>query len=691
MSEPGNFDDAQDAAMAAAHDDARDVWQDLLPALVLRGIDPRLYELRLELTPAETVRRWQVAHTWAATDHEAAWAERNAENHLRRIRPATMADYDQRVARGADPLDAMRAVTPHLVNATVPADAVMSPADAAAYLAEHPELADRVAEEGRAILAAYVAEHPELADRVAEEGGAILERRQAPGGAGGAPVPRATRGIAVTDPTTRRPLSHIQQDLELALAYQKRYQGRPSTHPLVTAMRRDNERQVARLRAELRARRSIGVLAPVALPDGLNGAETVGWLSSNQRALGRDGQQWLSASAGGALAVRVDPVLATQLERLPGEYLVGMLATAAYGCSAETATAEFYAEWLTGHRRQITAVADALSDPSARQPYPYAPLDTVQAKELLERALIVPVENDLHSTGVDIVRTLDIDIRSYRCQHAYDGQLHMGWAAWEGDRVDDWDEPADLRGGLGLVLVAPGVVEAITLDVIPDPFGADDLVIDHAVTSLVAGGVSRLSGQFPYDSAWGRQPGWRWDPGEAGHNLEELRLAVLRGSRQWWLTGRVAQDLEGYVDDLHAAAGATSPLLAARWDGLHETVTPTEAADRLWRPLLERSIEELAALGPSTVQATCHVPHRGYDSECPSCVARQEAPVRPAGPRGADQRVGGWVLEAGELNVRGERHIGEGDGRAARLDLLRSRPPTVELGPGIGPEWGPTL
>ena len=349
------------------------------------------------------------------------------------------------------------------------------------------------------------------------------------------------------------------------------------------------------------------------------------------------------------------------------------------------------------HRPQITAVADALADPAAPQPRPYAPLDTDQAKELLERALVLPADNDLYREGVDMVRTMQIEIRSYRCQHAYDGQLHMGWAGWEGDRLDGWnDEPADLRGGLGLVLVAPGVVEAITLEVIPDPFGADDLIIDHAATVLAAGGVSRLSGQFPYNSAWGRQPGWRWDPDEAGHNVEELRLAVLRGSRQWFRDGMGAgedlmqyADLARYAEDLHAAAGTDSPVLAPRWDGLHETVTPTEAAERLWRPLLGRSVDELAALGPSTVHATCAMCGTGYDSECPACVARQDAPRRPAGPGGADQRVGGWVLEAGELTLRAERHIGEDDGRTARLDLLRPRP--LELGPEMRPELGPTL
>jgi hypothetical protein len=627
MSEPNTFD-AHDAAMAAGHDEARVIWQDLLPPPVLRDVDPNLYELRLNLTAAETLRRWHVAHTWAATDSEAAWAQRNAENHLRRIRPAAMAAYDQRVSRGVGQLDAMRAVTPDLVNASVGADAVMSPAEAAAYLEDRPELAARVAEEARA----------------------ILERRQA----GGADLVTGTTGGT------------------------------------------DNESHTGHLRAQYRSPRSLGLLSPAETPPGLNGADTVRWLSANHDHLNR-GHQWATAAAGAALAVRIDPVMATQVGRLPGEQLTGMLATAAHGRSAETATAEFYAAWLIGHRHQITAVADALADPSARQPYPFAPLDTVQAKELLERALIVPLENDLHSTGVDIVRTMDIDIRSYRCEHAYDGQLHMGWADWESDRLDGGnDEPADLRGGLGLVLVAPGVVEAITLEVIPDPFGTDDLVVEHAVTALAAGGVSRLSGQFPYNSAWGRQPGWRWDPDEVGHNLEELRLAVLRGSRQWWLTGRGGQHLVDYVDDLHAAVGVTSPVLALRWDGLHEAVPPAEAADRLWRPLLERSVDELAALGPSTIHATCGTCATcgtGYDSECPcpSCVAGHDAPRRGAGPGAADLRVGGWVLEAGELTMRAERYLGEEEGRAARLDLLRRPPHSIEWGPENGPELGPTL
>ncbi len=41
--------------------------------------------------------------------------------------------------------------------------------------------------------------------------------------------------------------------------------------------------------------------------------------------------------------------------------------------------------------------------------------------------------------------------------------------------------------------------------------------------------------------------------------------------------------------------------------------------------------------------------------------------------------------------MRAERHLGEEEGRAARLDLLRRPPRTIEWGPENGPELGPTL
>jgi hypothetical protein len=113
MSEPGTFD-LFEPAVVAAHDDARDMWQKLLPPPALRDIDAGLYELHLDLSPTETLARWHIAHIWADQDPEAAWAQRNAEEHLRRVRPDAMAEYDRRVARGADPIEALRAATAQL-------------------------------------------------------------------------------------------------------------------------------------------------------------------------------------------------------------------------------------------------------------------------------------------------------------------------------------------------------------------------------------------------------------------------------------------------------------------------------------------------------------------------------------------------------------------------------------------------
>jgi hypothetical protein len=49
----------------------------------------------------------------------------------------------------------------------------------------------------------------------------------------------------------RRPLAHITFDLETALAYKERYQGRPATDRWAQMMRDDNEADILRLRSEL--------------------------------------------------------------------------------------------------------------------------------------------------------------------------------------------------------------------------------------------------------------------------------------------------------------------------------------------------------------------------------------------------------------------------------------------------------
>jgi len=80
---------------------------------------------RQDMGVDETLRSWSAARPWAAAapqpdglwsprSEEAAQAMGEAEAHLRRLRPAAMADYDEARAMGVDPLEAMRAVAPQL-------------------------------------------------------------------------------------------------------------------------------------------------------------------------------------------------------------------------------------------------------------------------------------------------------------------------------------------------------------------------------------------------------------------------------------------------------------------------------------------------------------------------------------------------------------------------------------------------
>lgn len=103
-----------EALLEAGRTVARPEWKDIL--------DPRL---RQEMGVDETLRAWAAARPWAAAapqpeglwsprSEEAAMAVQLAEDHLRRLRPDAMADYDDARARGVAAPDAMQAVLPQL-------------------------------------------------------------------------------------------------------------------------------------------------------------------------------------------------------------------------------------------------------------------------------------------------------------------------------------------------------------------------------------------------------------------------------------------------------------------------------------------------------------------------------------------------------------------------------------------------
>ncbi len=88
-----------------------------------RGVlDP---STRQDMGVDDTLRAWNAARPWAAQapqaeglwsprSEEAAQAMGEAEAHLRGLRPAAMADYDDARARGVDSLEAMQGVAPQL-------------------------------------------------------------------------------------------------------------------------------------------------------------------------------------------------------------------------------------------------------------------------------------------------------------------------------------------------------------------------------------------------------------------------------------------------------------------------------------------------------------------------------------------------------------------------------------------------
>ena len=102
------------AMVEAGHDVDQARYQAFLPPEPMRGIDPGLYEVRNDLGVDDTLRAWDAARPWAARYPDASEAMGRAEEQLRRLRPAGMAQYDDARAMGAEPVDAMRAALPEL-------------------------------------------------------------------------------------------------------------------------------------------------------------------------------------------------------------------------------------------------------------------------------------------------------------------------------------------------------------------------------------------------------------------------------------------------------------------------------------------------------------------------------------------------------------------------------------------------
>ena len=102
------------AMCEATHDLARDRYGAFLPPQPMRGVDAGLYNVRNDLGVDDTLRVWDAARLFAERDPQAQEAMTRAEDQLRRLRPAPMADYDQARTMGAEPLAAMQAVAPDL-------------------------------------------------------------------------------------------------------------------------------------------------------------------------------------------------------------------------------------------------------------------------------------------------------------------------------------------------------------------------------------------------------------------------------------------------------------------------------------------------------------------------------------------------------------------------------------------------
>jgi len=88
----------------------RETWSKFLVPPDFRHIDPALYRYEISVGPAAALDVWLAAEPWADTDNDAALALSRADERLRAVAPAPMAQYDNLRARGQEPLEAMRAV-----------------------------------------------------------------------------------------------------------------------------------------------------------------------------------------------------------------------------------------------------------------------------------------------------------------------------------------------------------------------------------------------------------------------------------------------------------------------------------------------------------------------------------------------------------------------------------------------------
>jgi hypothetical protein len=227
--------------------------------------------------------------------------------------------------------------------------------------------------------------------------------------------------------------------------------------------------------------------------------------------------------------------------------------------------------------------------------------------------------------------------------------MYLGGATWEADAPLTGSDPMPSGPDLGYhrlasYLLGPGAAEAAVTAFDPGPPGAADLVVGHAMSVLAAGGVERVVGRVPFQSAWRRQTDWHWDPDERAHNLAQLRAAVLKGG-SWWLGySRDRQRLESLVADLHEAAGCRRRVVAVNGAHLVETTSEIETAERLWGPLLDYDPGLLGLFGP--------------------------------GSGDGGLRMGEWVFNAGGLTIGGEHHFAvPGDDLVADLTTGSGRGP----------------
>jgi hypothetical protein len=378
-------------------------------------------------------------------------------------------------------------------------------------------------------------------------------------------------------------------------------------------------------------------LPPPGVPGHWDGRRAIEWLAQHPGAGGTD-PRWFFAAIGTLDALRATGMAAAVAERLrhsPAKYVTGIVAWAAADTSDLAAIPGDVRAWLTAHQEDIAAFLDGVGRPGAHPPRPYGPVVVDHARVLLCEALTVPAANNLHSETVAMVRTVEMHVNATRLapsapgrsQPPYGDVMYLGGATWEADGPLT-GSGVDLEPGpdlgyhrLALYLLGPGAAEATVTQIEPGPAGAADLVVSHAMSVLAAGGVERVVGRIPYQSAWRRQTQWQWDPDERAYNVAQLRAAVIEGGAQWLSSGGDREALMSIVADLHGAAGVDRPVLAVHGRDLCENTGEFDAGERLWGPLLDYDADVLGYFGPAS--------------------------------GGGGQRLGEWIFNAGRLNVGG--------------------------------------